>query len=108
MRNFRKHYPNCCRRDLAGLNKGEARNALMHAIFMHRLEEIRARNPANQSCMLRSKVTAPLPIDTDRLFRRCADMRRSGLKPPLNTPVVRHIPLFSAATAPDSSLRCDG
>ncbi|KAF6682962.1 hypothetical protein I6L77_20455 (plasmid) [Pantoea agglomerans] len=57
----------------------------MHAIFMHRLEEIRARNPANQSCMLRSKVTAPLPIDKDRLFRWCADMRQSGLKPaPVN------------------------
>ncbi|WP_353654497.1 Tn3 family transposase, partial [Citrobacter sp. Cb130] len=33
----------------AGLNKGEARNALARAVFMHRLGEIRDRGLENQS-----------------------------------------------------------
>lgn len=33
----------------AGLNKGEARNALARAVFLHRLGEIRDRKPENQS-----------------------------------------------------------
>lgn len=37
------------RRVQAGLNKGEARNALARAVFMHRLGEIRDRKPGNQS-----------------------------------------------------------
>ncbi|MGT7476121.1 Tn3 family transposase, partial [Escherichia coli] len=37
------------RRVQAGLNKGEARNALARAVFMHRLGEIRDRKPENQS-----------------------------------------------------------
>jgi TnpA family transposase len=37
------------RRVQAGLNKGEVRNALVRAVFMHRLGEIRDRGLANQS-----------------------------------------------------------
>lgn len=37
------------RRVQAGLNKGEARNALARAVFMHRLGEIRGRGLENQS-----------------------------------------------------------
>jgi TnpA family transposase len=37
------------RRVQAGLNKGEARNALARAVFLHRLGEIRDRKPENQS-----------------------------------------------------------
>ncbi len=37
------------RRVQAGLNKGEARNALARAVFMHRLGEIRDRGLENQS-----------------------------------------------------------
>jgi TnpA family transposase len=37
------------RRVPAGLNKGEARNALARAVFLHRLGEIRDRKPENQS-----------------------------------------------------------
>ena len=36
------------RRVQAGLNKGEARNALARAVFMHRLGEIRERGLENQ------------------------------------------------------------
>ncbi len=41
--------PALCRRVQTGLNKGEARNALARAVFMHRLGEIRDRKPENQS-----------------------------------------------------------
>lgn len=34
---------------VGGLNKGEARNALARAVFLHRLGEIRDRKPENQS-----------------------------------------------------------
>lgn len=37
------------RRVQAGLNKGDARNALVRAVFLHRLGEIRDRKPENQS-----------------------------------------------------------
>lgn len=41
--------PSLRRRVQAGLNKGEARNALTRAVFMHRLREIRDRGLENQS-----------------------------------------------------------
>ncbi|EMC9823454.1 Tn3 family transposase [Klebsiella aerogenes] len=41
--------PSLRRRVQAGLNKGEARNALARAVFMHRLGEIRDRGLENQS-----------------------------------------------------------
>lgn len=41
--------PGLRRRVQAGLNKGEARNALARAVFMHRLGEIRDRELENQS-----------------------------------------------------------
>ena len=41
--------PGLRRRVQAGLNKGEARNALARAVFMHRLGEIRDRGLENQS-----------------------------------------------------------
>lgn len=37
------------RRVQAGLNKGEARNALARAVFLHRLGEIRDRKPEIKS-----------------------------------------------------------
>lgn len=37
------------RREQAGLNKGEARNTLARAVFMHRLGEVRDRKKENQS-----------------------------------------------------------
>lgn len=37
------------RRVQAGLNKGEARNALARAVFLLRLGEIKDRKPENQS-----------------------------------------------------------
>jgi TnpA family transposase len=42
------HNPALRRRANAGLNKGEARNALARAIFFHRLGELRARSFENQ------------------------------------------------------------
>jgi TnpA family transposase len=41
--------PDPRRRVQAGLNKGEARNALARAVFMYRPGEIRDRKPENQS-----------------------------------------------------------
>ncbi len=41
--------PALCRRVQARLNKGEARNALAQAVFMHRLREIRDRKTENQN-----------------------------------------------------------
>lgn len=41
--------PSLRRRVQAGLNKGEARNALARAVFMHRLGEIRDRGLENQN-----------------------------------------------------------
>lgn len=43
----RKYYPALRRRTNAGLNKGEARNALARAVFLHRLGEIRDRSYEN-------------------------------------------------------------
>lgn len=42
--------PSLRRRVQVGLNKGEVRNALARAVFMHRLGEIRDLGLENQSC----------------------------------------------------------
>ena len=71
------------RRVQAGLNKGEARNALARAVFMQRLGEIRDRKPENQSYCASglTLLTAAISL-VDAL-------KRKGMK--INTQLLSHL-----------------
>lgn len=69
------------RRVQAGLNKGEARNALARAVFMHRLGEIRDRGLENQSYRASglTLLTAAISLWNTVYIERAIDsLRRKG------------------------------
>ena len=69
------------RRTNAGLNKGEARNALARAVFFHRLGEIRDRTFENQryrASGLNLAVTAIVLWNTVYLGRAVEELRSRG------------------------------
>jgi TnpA family transposase len=69
------------RRTNAGLNKGEARNALARAVFFHRLGEIRDSTLENQSYRasgLNLAVAAIILWNTVYLGRAVDDLRSRG------------------------------
>jgi TnpA family transposase len=71
------------RRSNAGLNKGEARNALARAVFFHRLGEIRDRTFENQryrASGLNLAVAAIILWNTVYLGRAVAELRSQGEK----------------------------
>ena len=71
------------RRVQAGLNKGEARNALARAVFLHRLGEIRDRKPENQSYCASglTLLTAAISLWNTVYMERVIDaLKRKGLK----------------------------
>jgi len=73
--------PTLRRRTNAGLNKGEARNALARAVFFHRLGEIRDRAFENQryrASGLNLAVAAIVLWNTVYLSRAVAELRAQG------------------------------
>ena len=73
------------RRTNAGLNKGEARNALARAVFFHRLGEIRDRTFENQryrASGLNLVVSAVILWNTVYLSHAVAELRSSGEQVP--------------------------
>lgn len=67
----------------AGLNKGEARNTLARAVFMHRLGEVRDRKPENQSHRASglTLLTAAISLWNTVYMERAIDaLKRKGLK----------------------------
>ena len=69
------------RRSNAGLNKGEARNALARALFFHRLGEIRDRSFENQryrASGLNLTIAAIVLWNTIHLGRAVAELRAQG------------------------------
>lgn len=80
------------RRVQVGLNKGEARNALARAVFLHRLGEIRDRKPENQSYRASGLMllTAAISLwNTVYMERAIEALKRKGLK--LNEQLLSHL-----------------
>ncbi|MCI3092529.1 Tn3 family transposase, partial [Escherichia coli] len=80
------------RRVQAGLNKGEARNALARAVFMHRLGEIRDRKPENQSYRASglTLLTAAISLWNTVYMERAVDaLKRKGMK--INAQLLSHL-----------------
>lgn len=76
----------------AGLDKGEARNALARAVFMHRLGEIRDRKPENQSYRASglTLLTAAISLWNTVYMERAIDaLKRKGLK--INEQLLSHL-----------------
>ena len=76
----------------AGLNKGEARNALARAVFMHRLGEIRDRKPENQSYRASglTLLTAAISLWNTVYMERAVDaLKRKGVK--INEQLLSHL-----------------
>ncbi len=83
------------RRVLAGLNKGEARNALARAVFLHRLGEIRDRKPENQSYRASglTLLTAAISLWNTVYMERAVDaLKRKGMK--INEQLLSHLSLL--------------
>lgn len=84
--------PELRRRAGAGLNKGEARNALARAVFFHRLGEIRDRTFENQiyrASGLNLLVAAIILWNTRYLHDAFAAMERAGRS--AGADLVRHV-----------------
>lgn len=80
------------RRVQAGLNKGEARNALARAVFMHRLGEIRDRGLENQGYRASglTLLTAAITLwNTAYIERAIGSLKRKGI--PVNEQLVSHL-----------------
>lgn len=80
------------RRVQAGLNKGEARNALARAVFLHRLGEIRDRKPENQSYRASglTLLTAAISLWNTVYMERAVDaLKRKGMK--INEQLLSHL-----------------
>ncbi len=80
------------RRVQAGLNKGEARNALARAVFKHRLGEIRDRKPENQSYRASglTLLTAAISLWNTVYMERAVDaLKRKGMK--INAQLLSHL-----------------
>lgn len=76
----------------AGLNKGEARNALARAVFLHRLGEIRDRKPENQSYRASglTLLTAAISLWNTVYMERAVDaLKRKGVK--INEQLLSHL-----------------
>jgi hypothetical protein len=94
------------RRTNAGLNKGEARNALARAVFFHRLGEIRDRTFENQryrASGLNLAVAAIILWNTVYLARAVDELRRAAKSFPMSLsptsrPSVWNISLSTATT----------
>ena len=81
--------PSLRRRVQAGLNKGEARNALARAVFMHRLGEIRDRGLENQSYRASglTLLTSAISLWNTVYIERAIDsLRRKGI--PINEQLI--------------------
>ena len=84
--------PSLRRRVQAGLNKGEARNALVRAVFMHRLGEIRDRGLENQSYRASglTLLTAAISLwNTVYIERAIDDLKRKGIQ--VNEQLIAHL-----------------
>ncbi|WP_252399856.1 Tn3 family transposase, partial [Escherichia coli] len=84
--------PGLRRRVQAGLNKGEARNALARAVFMHRLGEIRDRGLENQSYRASglTLLTAAIALwNTVYIERAIESLKRKKL--PINDQLLSHL-----------------
>lgn len=84
--------PELRRRAGAGLNKGEARNALARAVFFHRLGELRDRTFENQiyrASGLNLLVATIILWNTRYLHNALAALEREGR--PASPDLVRHI-----------------
>ncbi|MEQ5306289.1 Tn3 family transposase [Providencia rettgeri] len=84
--------PELRRRVQAGLNKGEARNALARAIFMHRLGEIRDRGLENQSyraCGLTLLTAAITLWNTAYIERAIESLKRKGIQ--IHEALISHL-----------------
>lgn len=84
--------PSLRRRVQAGLNKGEARNALARAVFMHRLGEIRDRGLENQSYRASglTLLTAAISLWNTVYIERAVDsLRRKGIA--INEQLITHL-----------------
>ena len=80
------------RRVQKGLNKGEARNALARAVFMHRLGEIRDRNLENQSYRASglTLLTAAITLWNTVYIERAVDsLKKQGIK--INDQLLSHL-----------------
>ncbi|MEQ1975447.1 Tn3 family transposase [Xenorhabdus sp. SGI240] len=80
------------RRVQAGLNKGEARNALARAVFMHRLGEIRDRGLENQSYRASglTLLTAAITLwNTVYIERAIESLKRKGVQ--INEQLLSHL-----------------
>lgn len=84
--------PELRRRVQAGLNKGEARNALARAVFMHRLGEIRDRRMENQSYRASglTLLTAAIMLwNTVYIERAVKSLKKQGIK--INDQLLSHL-----------------
>lgn len=84
--------PSLRRRVQAGLNKGEARNALARAVFMHRLGEIRDRGLESQSYRASglTLLTAAISLwNTVYIERSIDSLKRKGI--PFNDQLISHL-----------------
>lgn len=80
------------RRVQAGLNKGEARNALARAVFLHRLGEIRDRKPENQNYRASglTLLTAAISLWNTVYMERAVDaLKRKGVR--INEQLLSHL-----------------
>ncbi|MGI2298257.1 Tn3 family transposase [Candidatus Cardinium hertigii] len=84
--------PELRRRVQKGLNKGEARNALARAVFMHRLGEIRDRRMENQSYRASglTLITAAITLWNTVYIERAVDsLKKQGIK--INDQLLSHL-----------------
>ncbi|AXI24628.1 Tn3 transposase DDE domain protein [Cardinium endosymbiont of Sogatella furcifera] len=80
------------RRVQKGLNKGESRNALARAVFMHRLGEIRDRSLENQSYRASglTLLTAAITLWNTVYIERAVDsLKKQGIK--INDQLLSHL-----------------
>lgn len=89
------HNPALRRRVQAVMNKGEARNALARAVFMHWHGELRDRKPENQSYRASGMtlLTAAISLWNTVYMERAVDaLKRNG--PKINEQLLSHLSLL--------------
>src|SRR5271170_1626549 len=98
-------YPALPRRSNAGLNKGEALNALARTLFFHRHGEIRDRIVEDQSygaCGLNLAVAAVILWNTIYLGRAVTELRSQGEAVP--DECLAHIAPLAGSTLPSMAI----
>ena len=93
------------RRSNAGLNKGEARNALARAVFFHRLGEIRDRTFENQryrASGLNLAVAAIILWNTVYLSRAVTELRSQGEI--ISDDLLAHVAHSAGSTLPSTAI----